>query len=520
MNNFCMKKVKTTALIILDGWGIAPPGPGNAVSLAKTPTMSELWKNFPHTELIAHGKKVGLPGNQEGNSEAGHMNLSSGFIVKQDAVYINDSIEDGTFFKNNAFAEAIRHAKKYKSKVHLMGLLSNGESAHSFPTHLYSLLDLLHQNKVEDVFIHLFTDGRDSGRFASIKLLSKLRMHFHGNEKIVSIMGRFYAMDRVKNWKRTESAYNAMVLGEGLIAESAEAAISIAYNRGETDEFILPTVVSKDHGATSKIDDNDAIIFFNLRSDRARELTKVLTQENFNGKNGGSFKRKKILKNICFVAMTDFGPDLPGVITAFPSRDIENSLPSCLKDKRQIYIAETEKYAHVTYFFNGGYADPIFGEERVRIPSPNIFRYEDKPEMSAPEITKNVESFIRSGVYDFITVNFCNPDMIGHTGNLKAGIKAVNVVDICLKKIIKEIFRNEGVAVVTADHGNIEGMINLKTGEIDTEHSTNPVPFIVAGENFKNKKIKKGILADVAPTTLDIMDLPKPKTMTRRSLFK
>jgi 2,3-bisphosphoglycerate-independent phosphoglycerate mutase len=313
-----------------------------------------------------------------------------------------------------------------------------------------------------------------------------------------------------------------MVMGQGIIAESAEAAISSAYNRGETDEFILPTVIPDDHKTTAVIGDNDAVIFFNLRSDRARELTKAITQEEFNGKNGGAFKRKKILKNICFVAMTDFGPDLPGVVTAFPSRNIENSLPAVLKDKKQIYIAETEKYAHVTYFFNGGNAEAICGEERIRIPSPNVPRYETKPEMSAPEIAEKVESFIRSGVYDFITVNFCNPDMIGHTGNLKAGIKAVNSVDICLKKIIKEIFRKNGTAIITADHGNIEEMINSKTGEVDTEHSTNPVPFIIAGENFKNKKkkMREGILADVAPTILDIMDIEKPKTMVRKSLLK
>ncbi|MBI5071621.1 2,3-bisphosphoglycerate-independent phosphoglycerate mutase [Candidatus Falkowbacteria bacterium] len=513
---------KPTVLIILDGWGVAPPGPGNAITLAKTPTMSALWNEFPHTLLSAHGRAVGLPGDQEGNSEAGHMNLSAGWIVKQDAVYINEGIKDGTFFKNTAFLEALEHLKKYNSKVHLMGLLSNGESAHSFPDHLYAVLDLLHKHEVNKIFLHLFTDGRDSSRFAAIKLLPKLKTHFHNDEKIATIMGRFYAMDRIKKWSRIEAAYNAMTMGHGAAAESAEAAISSAYNRGETDEFIMPTVIVNDHKPLATIDDNDVIIFFNLRSDRAREITKTFVQEDFTEKNPGSFKRKKIAKNIRFVALTDFGPDLPHILTAYPSREIFSALPAVFRDKKQIYIAEAEKYAHVTYFFNGGNADPLYGEERVRIPSPSVAHYEEKPEMSAEKVTAEVRRCIDGGQYDFIAVNFCNPDMIGHTGDLSAGIKAVEAVDACIGKIVRGVFRMDGTAIVTADHGNIEEMINEKSGEIDTEHSINPVPLIIIGPRFKNlkrKKLRGGVLADVAPTILDVMGITTPREMTRKSLL-
>jgi 2,3-bisphosphoglycerate-independent phosphoglycerate mutase len=516
------KEKKPTVLIILDGWGVAPPGPGNAVTLAKTPTMTALWNEFPHTLLFAHGKSVGLPGEQEGNSEAGHMNLSAGWIVKQDAIYINESIKDGTFFKNTAFLEVLKHAKKYNTKIHIMGLLSNGESAHSYPDHLYALLKLLYEQDTQKIFLHLFTDGRDSSRFAAIKLLPKLKTHFYNNEKIATIMGRFYAMDRIKRWSRIEAAYNAMVLGEGVVAESAEAAISSAYNRGETDEFIMPTVIAENHKPLATIDDNDIIIFFNLRSDRAREITKTFVQKDFTEKNFGSFKRKKVAQNIRFAAMTDFGPDLPHIMTAYPSRNILSALPAVLRDKKQIYIAEAEKYAHVTYFFNGGNADPIYGEERIRIPSLPLPHYEQKPEMNAENVTYEVRRCVDSGRYDFITVNFCNPDMIGHTGNLQAGIRAVQTVDACVGKIIRGVFRKEGAAIITADHGNIEEMVNAKTGEIDTEHSANPVPFIVVGPKFKNmkrKKLRKGILSDVAPSVIDVMGLVRPREMTRRSLL-
>lgn len=513
---------KPTVLVILDGWGVAPPGPGNAITLAKTPTMTALWDEFPHTLLLAHGKNVGLPDEQEGNSEAGHMNLSAGWVVKQDAVYINESIKDGTFFKNTAFLEVLKHAKKYNTKVHVMGLLSNGESAHSYPDHLYALLELLHGQNVENVFLHLFTDGRDSSRFAAIKLLPKLKTHFHNNERIATIMGRFYAMDRIKRWPRIEAAYNAMVLGEGVVAESAEAAIASAYNRGETDEFIMPTVITKDHKPVVTIGDNDVIIFFNLRSDRAREITKTFVQKDFETKNHGTFKRRKVAQNIRFAAMTDFGPDLPHVLTAFPSRNILSALPAVLRDKKQIYIAEAEKYAHVTYFFNGGNAEPLYGEERIRVPSPLAPYYEDKPEMNAEKVVSEVRRCIDGGQYDFITVNFCNPDMIGHTGNLAAGVRAAQAVDACVGKIIRGVFKKDGTAIITADHGNIEEMINSKSGEVDTEHSINPVPFIVVGPRFKNlrrKKLRKGVLADVAPTVLDVMGITRPREMTRKSLL-
>ncbi|PIP17446.1 MAG: phosphoglycerate mutase (2,3-diphosphoglycerate-independent) [Parcubacteria group bacterium CG23_combo_of_CG06-09_8_20_14_all_35_9] len=508
-------------LIILDGWGLAPPNRGNAVTLAKTPGMNSLWEKYPHSTLVAYGEKVGLPDGQDGNSEAGHMNLGAGRIVKQDSVYIAEDIKDRTFFKNTAFREAIKHLRKYKTKLHLMGLLSGNQSAHMSPEHLYALLELAKREGLDPVILHLFTDGRDSSQHAAINLLKKLEASFKNKEKIATISGRFYAMDRKKVWRRIEKVYNAMVLGEGERAKSAEGAIVRAYNRGQTDEFIPPTVIERNGKLNGLIQDNDIIFFFNLRSDRARELTKTFVQEHFSELNPGAFERKKMPKNIRFVAMTDFGPDLPHVLTAFPGRDVEKSLPMVLKGFRQLYIAESEKYAHITYFFNGGYADPVAGEKRIRIVSPNVDHYDDTPEMSAYEITETVLKKIKQKAFDFIAVNFANPDMIGHTGNLKAGIKAVEVVDECIGKIVKEVLRKKGTAIVTADHGNAEEMINLETGEVDTKHSTNPVPFIVINQKLKIKKqkLKKGILSDVAPTILKIMNLPQPPEMTGKSLI-
>ncbi len=510
------EKKKLVVLIILDGWGIAKPGKGNAVTLAKTPVMDNLVKNCPNTLLTAHGAKVGLPRNQDGNSEAGHMNLGAGRIAEQDAVYISKEIKNGTFFKNAAFLAAIKHIKKNKSKIHLMGLLSDNQSAHVEPEHLRALLDLLRRHQVEKIFLHLFTDGRDSARFSGLELILALeRELLWPKELIATVQGRFYAMDRKKKWERLEKAYDLMVLAKGERAKSPQAAITRAYNRGETDEFIKPAVMFRKGKPIATIDDHDAVIFFNLRSDRARQLSKVFVQAKFEG-----FKRKKLLKDLIFVTMTDFGPDLDSILTAFPSCDLTHTLPFAVDGFKQLYIAESEKYSHITYFFNGGYANPVAGEERIRVPSPDVISYDEKPEMSAGQIVGIVLDKINNDGYNFAAVNFANPDMVGHTGNLKAGIKAVEAVDKCTGKVIEAVLKRGGTAVVTADHGNIEEMINLKTGEIDTKHSTNPVPFIIVGKDFKNKKLKSGgILADVAPTILKIIGLPKPKEMTGDALF-
>ena len=507
-------------LIILDGWGIAPAGGGNAISLAKTPVITNLTESYPSMLLEASGISVGLPKGQDGNSEAGHMNLGAGRIVEQDVRIISQSINTGLFFKNPAFLTAINHVKKFNSNMHLIGLLSSWQSPHVELDHIVALLTLLKYRKVKNVFLHLFTDGRDSPKFEAIKLIKNLKEHFKNSEKVATIIGRFYAMDRNKKWERTREAYELITEGKGIKAKNAEEAIISAYNRGQSDEFIQPTVIYKNSKPTALIKDNDAVIFFNLRSDRARQLTKTFTQEKFTEKNLGSFKRNKVLKNLLFVALTEFGPDLGNILTAYPSKDIPDTLPMVLRDKKQLYLAETEKYAHVTYFFNGGYADPVASESRLMIPSPILMSYDKKPEMSAGEITDKILEFLRKKQFDFYVINYANPDMIGHTGNLTAGIKAVEFVDHCVGLVVKEVFKNNGQLIITADHGNIEEMINLKTGEIDTEHSTNPVPFILLNQDLKNKKVRKdGILGDVAPTILDILEIDKPKAMTRRSLL-
>jgi len=474
-------------LIILDGWGIAKPNKGNAVTLAKTPIINGLIKKYPTTKLCAHGKCVGLSPKQDGNSEAGHMNIGAGRAVKQDAVEISKSINEGNFFKNSALIEAIRHAEKNKSNLHLMGMLSNGMSAHSDPDHILALFTLAKKNKFNNVYLHLFTDGRDSPKYAALKLVEEIENVFKNGEVIATIMGRFYAMDRKKKWERSRRAYNALVLGEGRTAESAQAAITESYNREENDEFIEPYVITEKNKPTPRISDNDSVIFFNLRSDRARQLAKVFVQKDFNEDNPGSFKRKKVLKNLCFVAMTDFGPDLDSIITAFPSVDLKGTLPMVLSDLKQLYIAETEKYAHVTYFFNGGYAGKVDEEDSIMITSPDVRSYDEVPIMKSKELADAVVDNLKRGRYDFTALNLAAPDMIGHTGNLKAGIVCCEGVDREVGKIVREYLKHRGTVIITADHGNIEEMINLETGEIDTEHSANPVPFVVVNEKFRNR---------------------------------
>jgi 2,3-bisphosphoglycerate-independent phosphoglycerate mutase len=515
-------------LIILDGWGIAKPSKGNAIELAQTPVIDKLSKEYPYTELCASGECVGLPKGQVGNSEAGHMNIGAGRLVKQDVTVINESIADGTFFKNAAFLEAVRHVKKQKSRLHIMGMLSSGSSPHSDPAHIKALISLAKELAIKDIFLHLFTDGRDSPKYASLKLIEELKKQIKNTAVIATIIGRFYAMDRKKKWERTEKTYNALVLGEGKTAISSEAAITESYNRGESDEFIEPCIIFssendlKKNKSVSRIEDRDSVIFFNLRSDRARQLAKVFVQKDFNKKNQGAFKRKKTLSNLHFVAMTDFGPDLDSILTAYPSIDLKNTLPIALKEMTQLYIAESEKYAHVTYFFNGGYADPVNGEDRMELPSPDVKSYDETPIMSSNELTEVILKNLKDKKYDFTLLNFAAPDMIGHTGNLNAGIKCCEAVDKDVEKIVKAYLKFNGTIIITADHGNIEEMINLKTDEVDTEHSTSLVPFILVNNDLKNKiKLKqRRFLNDIAPTILDLLEIKKPKEMTGKSLIK
>ncbi len=504
-----MNKKNPFFLVILDGWGISKETKGNAIALGSTPVYDTLWDNYPHSQLGASGKDAGLPPNQDGNSEAGHMNIGAGRVIEQDSVLISRSINEGTFFKNPAFVAAFQHVQEHKSKVHLMGLLTAEQSAHADPDHLIALITFFRLKGVKNICLHLFTDGRDSYQYLAVKLIDKIRKIINDHERICTIIGRFYAMDRIKEWDRTRLAYDALVSGEGYEAKDPMEAILHAYNRRENDEYIQPTIIKNGGLDDGRISDNDAVVFFNLRSDRVRQLTKAFIQPKFSG-----FKRKKIVKNIKFITLTDFGPDLPGVLSAYPARILPNTLPHALRGLRQMYIAETEKFAHVTYFLNGGHDHTVAGEDREIIKSPKMKSYKDKPEMSADQLTNRLLRVIEEESHDFTLVNYANPDMVGHTGDLEAGIKAVQKVDYCLGRLEDAILKKNGTMVITADHGNIEEMIDLETGQVDTSHSTFPVPLIIVNKNIpKNTKVKKGVLADIAPTILHMMGIKKPKEM-------
>lgn len=511
---------KKIILLILDGWGMGKNDTSNPIWNVRPPFIESLYKKHPWTTLGASGGHVGLPGNQVGNSEAGHQNLGAGRIVDQDSLKINKHINTGEFFKNSAFMSAVNHSVKNKSAIHLMGMISDGQSPHSDPDQLLALLTLVRKYPIKKVYLHLFTDGRDSPQFASLKSIMALERSLQPNEKIATVIGRFYAMDRKKVWTRTIGAYNAMVDGrDAHKAKSPQEGIDRAYNAGITDEFIEPIVIYQKGRMLPRIADNDSIIFFNLRSDRARQLAKPFVQKDFEKMNPGFAKRKKAIKNLVFVAMTDFGPDLDSIITAYPSEDLKNTLPMVLAGKKQIYIAESEKYAHVTFFFNGGYADPVDGEVRVNIPSPHIDHYDKMPAMSTAEIAKKVIASLKT--YDLIVANIACPDMIGHTGNMEASQEAVKACDKYVKLVYEAAMKNSATLIITADHGNVEYKKNLETGEKMTEHTTNPVPFILIDKQIdKSVKLKKrGVLGNVVPTILRLFDEKKPKEMNRESLI-
>jgi len=506
-------------LLILDGWGLAPNNPGNAIALAKTPNFNQLWSKYPHTQLKAHGRFVGLPHNQVGNSEAGHLNIGAGRIVEQESVVISKAISQGKFQKNLAFKTVIKHAQANHSCLHLLGLASDKESPHSSLDHLYALVELAYSFGLRKIYVHLITDGRDSAQFSALKIIDEILKNIHGKAIITTIIGRFFAMDRAKNWQRLQKAYDALTLGKGLYFTNHRDAIIHAYNQKITDEFIEPSLVckTKSQAKQSRIRDNDSIIFFNLRSDRARQLTKFFVQKDFNKKNPGAPRRQRVLKNIKFCALTDFGPDLDDVLTAFPSPNLKNTLPMVLQNLTQLYIAETEKYAHMTYFINGGYADPVAQESRMRIPSPKIKNYSHKPEMSVYKITDAVVKNLSK--FQFIAVNFANPDMVGHTGNLKATIQAVEHCDKCLGAISKAVLQQNGCMIITADHGNAEKMIDLKTGEIYPRHTTNPVPFILVNKKFQHQRLQKGVLGNISPTIYKLLKISISKSKLLNPLF-
>ncbi|MFH1789987.1 MAG: 2,3-bisphosphoglycerate-independent phosphoglycerate mutase [bacterium] len=507
-------------LMILDGFGLADErNPGNAITPKTAPNIFSYIKKYPSTQLLAHGLAVGLFKGQQGNSEAGHINIGAGRVVKQDLVQITEAIHDGTFFKCEAFKQAIFHAQKYNSAVHLMGLLTDRNSAHSYPEHYYAMLEYFRRENQRKVYLHLFTDGRDSSPHGAVDYLRELRGHMLAEEKIATIMGRFYAMDRNKIWERTQQAYEAMVLGKGCAAQSAEEALSQSYNRGDTDEFICPTVIVEKNKPIATIKNNDVLFFINARSDRARQITKAFVQDNFVKKNKGAFHRLKLPKNIRFVAMTGFGPDLDRIMTAFPSPDLKNTLPMVMKHKKQLYLSESEKYAHITYFMNGGYADAVNGEIRMKIESPRVTSHDQKPEMSAELVVDEAVRYIKNKYVDFCCLNLANPDMVGHTGNFNACKKAISFIDKQVVRVVKATLKKNGQVLIIADHGNAEEMINMKTSEMMTEHTINPVPCILISKDTKKIKMRKGNLADVAPTILKMMNVKKPKEMTGSALF-
>ena len=507
---------KPTVLLILDGYGERKEKDGNAIALANTPVMDKLKKEFPYVEGQASGLFVGLPDGQMGNSEVGHMNMGAGRIVYQELTRITKAIEDGDFFENKALKEAVEHCKKENTALHFMGLVSSG-GVHSHIGHIYGLLELAKRAGLKKVYLHAFLDGRDTPPDSGKSFLMDVekKMQELGVGEIATISGRYYAMDRDKNYDRVEKAYRAMVDGTGEKASSVEEAIDASYAKKVYDEFVLPTVIEKD-GAVHTVSDGDAMIFFNFRPDRAREICHAFCDDEFNFFNRGP--RKKVF----FVCFTDYDPTIPNKRVAFEKEEIHNTLGEVVSNlgKNQLRIAETEKYAHVTFFFNGGKEEPYENEDRILVPSPKeVPTYDLKPEMSCYTVTEKLTEAIRSGKYDLVVANFANPDMVGHTGVLSAAIKAIEVVDECMGKVVDAVESMHGNLFILADHGNADIMIDEKTGEPYTAHTTNPVPFILVSDE-KHKLREGGCLADIAPTLLELMEIPQPKEMTGKSLLE
>ncbi len=505
---------KPYALIIMDGYGVNERHEGNAIYAAKTPNMDRYLAEHPNTVIHASGMDVGLPDGQMGNSEVGHTNIGAGRIVYQELTRITKSIEDGDFFENPALCAAMENCKVNGKALHLMGLLSDG-GVHSHNKHLYGLLKMAKENGLEKVYVHCFLDGRDvppsSGAGYVEQLIEKIRSV--GVGEIASVMGRYYAMDRDNRWERVEKAYNAMVLGTGETAESAVTAVKESYNQEITDEFVVPTVVTKDGTPVATISEGDSVIFFNFRPDRAREITRTIVDPAFEGFQRTYFPTR-------FVCMTQYDVSMPNVDVAFKPERLTNTFGEYISKKglRQLRIAETEKYAHVTFFFNGGVEAVYDGEDRALINSPKVATYDLQPEMSAYLVTDEVVKRIESGDYDVIILNFANCDMVGHTGVFEAAVKAVETVDECVGRVVDAIEKLGGVALITADHGNADQMIDYETQGAFTAHTTNVVPLVLIGRD--DLKLKKGRLADLTPTLLDLMGLEKPEEMTGESLIE
>ncbi len=507
---------KPTVLMILDGYGLNEREEGNAVAQAKTPVMDGLMRDYPYVKGYASGLAVGLPDGQMGNSEVGHLNMGAGRIVYQELTRITKEIDEGTFFQNEALLDGIRNVKENGSDLHLYGLLSDG-GVHSHNTHLYGLLELARREGVKNVYVHCFLDGRDTAPTSGKGFIEELeaKMAEIGVGKIASISGRYYAMDRDNRWDRVEKAYLALTKGEGETAEGAVAAMEASYAKDVTDEFFVPTVITEGGAPRALIKDGDSIIFFNFRPDRAREITRTFCMDDFDGFDRGP--RKKV-KYICF---SEYDVTIPNKEVAFKKVELKNTFGEYLAahGMRQARIAETEKYAHVTFFFNGGVEAPNEGEDRILVNSPKVATYDLQPEMSAPEVCDRLCESIRSGKYDVIIINFANPDMVGHTGILEAAIKAVETVDACVGRAVEALKEVGGQMFLCADHGNAEQLIDYESGAPFTAHTTNPVPFLLINADPSYGLREGGCLADIIPTLIELMGMEQPAEMTGKSLL-
>lgn len=506
---------KRVLLCIMDGWGISKNHPEfDATKLANPVHVEKLEKEYPTISIHADGQYVGLPEGQMGNSEVGHLNLGAGRVVHQDLSRINRAIKDGSFFKNEKFLMAINHAKENNSALHIFGLVSTG-GVHSSLNHLLALIDMAAQNGLKKVYVHAFLDGRDTPPQSACTFLQPVEdeLKKHGLPPVATIIGRYYIMDRDNRWDRVEKGYNALLLGEGEHAATACEGVKASYERGDNDEFVLPTVIG---GEESRIHDNDSVIFINYRPDRAREVSKALNFADFDG-----FERKKVLKNLCYVTMTSYNEDFAFPV-AFPKEHLVNILGDVLEANgvHQFRTAETEKYAHITFFFNGGIDEAQPHETRALVPSPKVATYDLQPEMSAPAVCENVLKAVENPEYGFVLVNFANPDMVGHTGVIEAAEKACHVVDECVGKIADACVKNGVTMLLTADHGNSEVMVNPETGKPQTAHTTNKVPFVLIN-GPKGVQLKEdGALCNIAPTILQLLGIQKPAEMDCESLIK
>lgn len=510
-----MNRPKPLALIIMDGYGLTEENEGNAIKQANTSNIDRLWSEFPHSKLGASGLSVGLPEGQMGNSEVGHLNIGAGRIVYQDLTRVSESIKKGAFYNNEAFLGAIKHVREKQKKLHLYGLLSDG-GVHSHIKHLFSLLELAKKENIENVFIHAFLDGRDVAPDSALEYIRILQEKIDeiGVGEIATVQGRYYAMDRDKRWERTEKAYRAMVCGEGPSYKDPLQAIKESYEKSIYDEFVMPTVILDEFGhPRATIESEDAVIFFNFRPDRAIQISQVFTNKDFRGFDRGD----EFPRDLYYVCLTKFSESIDGYV-AYKPTNLDNTLGEvlCQNDMKQLRIAETEKYPHVTYFFNGGREEPLPCESRILIPSPKVATYDLKPEMSAYEVTEAVLKEIEDDNFDVIILNLANCDMVGHSGLMKPTIKAVEVVDENIGKIVEMIQEKGGVALITADHGNADVMTDKK-GKVVTAHSINPVPLIITKEGLDLRG--DGVLADIAPTILELLNIEKPEEMTGSSII-